>query len=249
MLLLLIAFVGGVLTVISPCVLPVLPVLLSGTVGGRARPAGIIVGFVGSFVVLTLFLSTLVSALNLSPDALRWGAVALLFIFGLTLAVPALQLRFEVLAARVMPQNVATGNSKGGDGFGGGLLVGLTLGLVWTPCVGPILASVTTLALSGQVTAFAVAMTLAYALGVALPMLAIMRGGRAMLKRVPALMGNLSRIQQTFGVVLAVFAVGMAFGLDRAAQTFIVERVPYVQRLTFLEETDSVRQQLQQQAP
>ena len=104
MLLLLIAFLGGVLTVASPCVLPVLPVLLSGTVGGRARPGGIIFGFIGSFVLITLFLASIVGTLNLSPDALRWAAVALLFVFGLTLAVPGLQQRFEVLAARAVPQ-------------------------------------------------------------------------------------------------------------------------------------------------
>ena len=75
-------------------------------------------------------------------------------------------------------------------------------------------------------------------------MLAIMRGGRALLGRVPALMNNLSGIQRAFGMVLALFAVGMAFGLDRAAQTFIVERVPYVQKLTFLEDSDTVQQQL-----
>lgn len=240
MLLLLIAFLGGVLTVASPCVLPVLPVLLSGTVGGRARPAGIIAGFISSFVLITLFLSAIVTALGISADWLRWGAVGLLFFFGLTLAVPSLQRRFEVLAARAVPQK--TGGQP--DGFVGGVLVGLTLGLVWTPCVGPILASVTTLALSGSVTAFAAVVTLAYALGVAVPMLAIMRGGRALLHKVPALMNNLSGLQRAFGVVLAMFAVGMAFGLDRAAQTFIVERVPYVQKLTFLEDSDRVQQQV-----
>ena len=240
MLLLLIAFLGGVLTVVSPCVLPVLPVLLSGSVGGPARPVGIITGFITSFVLLTLFLATLVSALPIGADTLRWLAVTVLFAFGVTLAVPAVGHRFEQLAARAVPQR----RPGGGDGFAGGLLVGATLGLVWTPCVGPILASVTTLALSGQVTAFAAAVTLAYALGVALPMLAVMRGGRALLHRLPGLLNNLGRVQQTFGVVLALFAVGMAFGVDRAAQTLIVERVPYLGQLTFLEETDAVQGQL-----
>ncbi|MEF2280455.1 cytochrome c biogenesis CcdA family protein [Deinococcus sp. YIM 134068] len=241
MLLLLVAFLGGVLTVVSPCVLPVLPVVLSGTVGGRARPWGIIAGFIGSFVLLTLFLGTLVGALGLSADLLRWGAVALLFTFGLTLAIPALGGRFEQLAARAIPQGSAWG---GGDGLVGGLLVGATLGLVWTPCVGPILASVTTLALSGQVTGFAAAVTTAYALGVALPMFAVMAGGRRLLTRMPALLRNLGGLQRAFGGVLALFALGMALGVDRAAQTLIVERVPYVQNLTFLEESGTVRGQL-----
>ncbi|WP_221090260.1 cytochrome c biogenesis CcdA family protein [Deinococcus aquaedulcis] len=240
MLLLLVAFVGGLLTVLSPCVLPVLPVLLSGTVGGRGRPLGIIAGFLGSFVLLTLFLASVVTALNLSPDAIRWVAVALLAAFGLTLAVPALQARFELAASRALPQR--TGG--GGDGFLGGVLVGATLGVVWTPCVGPILASVTTLALSGEVTAFAAAVTLAYALGVALPMLGVMWGGRRLLHR-PALLGRLNGLQQAFGVVLVLFAAGMVFGLDRQVQTVLVERLPALQRLTFLEETAGVQRELE----
>lgn len=244
MLLLLVAFLGGVLTVLSPCVLPVLPVLLSGTVGGRGRPLGIIAGFIGSFVLLTLFLASVVSALNLSPDLIRWVAIALLLGFGLTLAVPALQRRFELAMSRALPQR----RPGDRDGFLGGVLVGVTLGVVWTPCVGPILASVTTLALSGQVTAFAFAATLAYALGVAAPMLAVMLGGRRLLHR-PALLGRLGGLQQVFGAVLVVFAVGMAFGVDRQVQTLLVERLPALQQLTFLEETDAVQQQLQRQSP
>lgn len=244
MLLLLVAFVGGVLTVLSPCVLPVLPVLLSGTVGGRGRPPGIILGFVGSFVLLTLFLAGVVSALGVGPDVVRWGAVALLFAFGLTLAVPALQTRFEVAMARALPQRRGTDK----DGFLGGVLVGATLGVVWTPCVGPVLASVTTLALSNQVTAFAAAVTLAYALGVAVPMLGVMWGGRKLLHR-PALLGRLGAIQQTFGVVLVLFAAGMVFGVDRRAQTLLVDAVPALQNLTFLENTAAVQGQIEQQLP
>lgn len=244
MLLLLVAFLGGVLTVLSPCVLPVLPVLLSGTVGGRGRPLGIIAGFIGSFVLLTLFLASVVSALNLSPDLIRWVAIALLLGFGLTLAVPALQHRFELAMSRSLPQR----RPGDRDGFLGGVLVGVTLGVVWTPCVGPILASVTTLALSGQVTGFAFAATLAYALGVAAPMLTVMLGGRRLLHR-PALLGRLGQLQQVFGAVLVVFAIGMVFGVDRQVQTLLVERLPALQQLTFLEESDAVQQQLQRQLP
>lgn len=240
MLLLLVAFVGGVLTVLSPCVLPVLPVLLSGTVGGRGRPVGIIAGFITSFVLLTLFFATIVSALNLSPDSIRWVAVALLLGFGLTLAVPALGTRFEIAVSRVLPQR----RGPDGNGFLGGVLVGMTLGVVWTPCVGPILASVTTLALSNQVNAFAALITLAYTLGVAVPMLGVMWGGRKLLHR-PALMNRLGALQQTFGAVLVLFAVGMVFGVDKRAETFVVERLPALQNLTFLEQTAAVQTELE----
>lgn len=118
MLLLLVAFLGGVLTMLSPCVLPVLPVLLSGSVGGAGRPLGIVAGFTGSFVLLTLFLASVVGALGLSADVIRWGAVLLLFGFGLTLAVPALHERFERLTAPL-----ASRQASGREGIVGGVLV------------------------------------------------------------------------------------------------------------------------------
>lgn len=254
MLLLLVAFVGGLLTVLSPCVLPVLPVLLSGTVGGKGRPLGIIAGFIGSFVLLTLFLSSIVGALGLSADVLRWGAVILLLGFGLVLALPALHQRFELWMSRTIklpsaqPNNQPNSGQDNANGFVSGVFVGATLGIVWTPCVGPVLASVTTLALSGTVTVFAAAITFAYALGVALPMLAVMLGGRKLLHR-PALLGRLGSIQQTFGVALVLFAVGMMFGLDRQFQTFLVEQLPALQNLTFLEESNQVQNALEQHLP
>lgn len=238
MLLLLVAFFGGVLTMLSPCVLPVLPVLLSGSVGGAGRPLGIVAGFIGSFVLLTLFLASVVGALGLSADVIRWGAVLLLFGFGLTLAVPTLHERFERLTAPI-----ASRQASGREGFVGGVLVGVTLGVIWTPCVGPILASVTTLALSGQVTAFAAAVTFAYTLGVALPMLAVMLGGRRALHR-PALLSRLGAIQQGFGVVLVLFAGGMVFGLDRQVQTLLTDNLPWLQQLTFLEQQGSIQEQV-----
>ncbi len=249
MLLLLVAFVGGLLTVLSPCVLPVLPVLMSGTVGGAGRPLGIIAGFVGSFVVLTLFVATLVNAFGLSPDAIRWGAVLLLFTFGLVLAVPALHIRFELWASRSIPQTkIPQTKTSQRDGFLGGFLIGLTLGVVWTPCVGPILASVITLALSGEITFFAGLVTLIYALGVSLPMFGVMVWGRKLLHR-PALLGRLGQIQQVFGVVLLLFALGMVFGVDKSFQTFLVERLPALQQLSFLEDLDVVQKQIEQKLP
>lgn len=106
----------------------------------------------------------------------------------------------------------------------------------------------TTLALRGQVTGFAFAATLAYALGVAAPMLAVLLGGRRLLHR-PALPGRLGGLQQVFGAVLVVFAIGMVFGVDRQVQTLLVDRLPALQQLTFLEESDAVQQQLQRQLP
>ena len=95
------AFLSGILTVASPCVLPVLPFLLSGSIGGKSRPYGIIAGFIASFTVFTLFLSAIVQALGVSPDALRLVSVGLLLMFGLVLCVPQLHTSFAELGLPV----------------------------------------------------------------------------------------------------------------------------------------------------
>jgi cytochrome c-type biogenesis protein len=234
------AFLSGIITVASPCVLPVLPFLLSGSIGGKARPYGIVAGFVVSFTLVTLFIGAVVQALGIAPDVLRTVSVAMLLVFGLLLAVPFLHQFYERLSSRAVAgiQGSVQGNgiNSQNNGFVGGVLVGLTLGLLWTPCVGPIMASVITLALSGAVTAQAIATTVAFSLGTALPMLAVMLGGRKLLNRVPLLMQNLGRVQQGFGVVLVVFAIGIGFGYDRAFQSWFLDTFPgYSEVLTKFE--------------
>ncbi|WP_299430180.1 cytochrome c biogenesis CcdA family protein [uncultured Meiothermus sp.] len=234
MLTALFAFLSGIVTVASPCVLPVLPFLLSGAVGGRLRPYGIILGFVASFTVVTLFLSALVTTLNIPPDTLRYVSIALLLGFGLVLWVPALHKGFEGLSSRSLSKMPLVQ----GNGFWGGTAVGATLGVLWTPCVGPIMAGVITLALSGSVNGQAALVTLAFSLGTALPMLAVMLGGRRLLGRIPGLMNNLSGVQRGFGVVMVLFAMGFFFGLDRSFQTWVLDTFPgYADFLTRLEGT------------
>ncbi|MDX2003772.1 MAG: cytochrome c biogenesis CcdA family protein [Meiothermus sp.] len=226
------AFLSGIVTVASPCVLPVLPFLLSGSIGGRLRPYGIVAGFVLSFTLLTLFLSALVGALGIPADTLRMVSVVMLLGFGLVLLVPQLHRLYEGTASRSL------GGLKQvqGDGFWGGALVGLTLGVLWSPCVGPIMAGVISLALSGNLTGQAAFTTLAFSLGTAIPMLAVMLGGRKLLGRVPWLMNNLGRVQRGFGVVMVLFAVGFFFGADRAVQTWVLDTFPqYEAFLTRLE--------------
>ena len=245
--LLVFAFVSGIVTILSPCILPVLPIVLSGGVaGGKARPLGVVTGFVASFSAFTLALTALVQALGVSPDALRIVAVVLIAAFGLVMAIPALRDLFERAVSRLA--GLAGGQRGGGaprSGFWAGLPVGVGLGLVWTPCVGPIMASVVSLALTQRVDGGAVAITLAYALGTSLPMFAVMAGGRALLERVPGLKRNAGRIQQVFGVLMIAVAVSIAFGIDRRLQAAILDVFPnYGAGLTRLEEAAPVREAL-----
>jgi cytochrome c biogenesis protein CcdA/thiol-disulfide isomerase/thioredoxin len=245
------AFLSGVVTILSPCILPVLPIVLSGSLGkGKARPIGVIAGFVVSFTLFTLALSAIVQALGIPPDAMRYLAVALIVAFGLVLLVPSLNRIFEVVGSRV----AALGQSRSGRGAGvsrvagfwGGLPVGFSLGLVWTPCVGPIMASVISLALTKRVDGGSVLITLAYTIGTAIPMLAIMLGGRALLARVPALTRSAPAIQRGFGVLMVVLGVGIGLGFDRSVQAAILGAFPsYGSGLTALEQVAPVRAALQ----
>src|SRR6516162_9371022 len=132
-----IGFVAGVVTAISPCVLPVLPVLLAGGASGR-KPLRIIAGLVASFTVFTLFASWILSKLGLPQDFLRNLAIVLLFVTAATLFVPRVALLVERplnAFSRLRPRNV-----------GGGFVFGATLGLLFVPCAGPVLATISVVA-------------------------------------------------------------------------------------------------------
>jgi cytochrome c biogenesis protein CcdA/thiol-disulfide isomerase/thioredoxin len=237
------AFVSGVITILSPCILPVLPIVLSGSVGGgRARPFGVLAGFVASFTVFTLALSAIVQALGIPVDALRIAAVVLVILFGLVMVVPWLQDRFEVLAARIARRRAGRGSPATRQGFWSGLLVGLSLGLIWTPCVGPIMASVISLALTQHVDSGSVLITLAYTLGTSIPMLGVMLGGRALVSRVPALTRHAAGIQKGFGVLMIVMGIAIGVGWDRQFQSFVLRALPgYGTGLTAIEQTAPVK--------
>jgi len=243
------AFLAGIVTILSPCILPILPIVLSSTVDttGKRRPLGVVVGFVLSFTFFTLFLTTLVRLIGIPAESLRYLSIIILIIFGLSLFIPQIQLVIEQLFSkltRFAPQ------SQTRHGFFGGLIIGLSLGLLWTPCVGPILASVISLALSGTVTAQAFIITFAYATGTAIPMFLILQAGSTALQKIPWLLKNSARIQKGFGIVMILVAIAIFFNLDRRFQTYILNTFPqYGVGLTQLEDNQLVRDTLQRLNP
>lgn len=248
------AFLAGIVTILSPCILPILPIILSSSVGGKeigkSRPFGVVLGFIASFTFFTLFLSTIVRLSGIPADSLRFLSVIIIAGFGVSFLIPRFQAMLERMfssLARFAPQRSSTtGMPAGRQGFGSGVLIGLSLGLLWTPCVGPILASVISLAIIGTVTFDAFIITLAYSMGTAIPMFAIMIGGQNLLKRVPWLLANTSNIQKAFGIVMIVTALGILFNYDRKIQTFILEKFPqYGVGLTQFEDNELIRNQLE----
>jgi cytochrome c biogenesis protein CcdA/thiol-disulfide isomerase/thioredoxin len=204
-----IGFAAGVITAVSPCVLPVLPIVLAGgATGSGRRPLAIVAGLVASFTLFTLTASVILSWLGLPQDFLRNVAIGLLFLVALTLVVPRagalLERPFAFLTRR-----------RGGD-LGGGFVLGASLGLVFVPCAGPILATITVLAAQHRVGVKTVLLTLAYALGAAVPMLLIALGGQRVARRLRTQGENLRR---AMGVVLAAAAVVLIFNVEQSVQT------------------------------
>lgn len=244
LLLILFAFLAGVVTILSPCILPILPIVLSSSVdtSGKRRPFGVVIGFVLSFTFFTLFLSAIVKITGIPAESLRFISVVILSVFGLSLLIPKVQVLIEQQFSKL---SAFTPNTTTRHGFFGGLIIGLSLGLLWTPCVGPILASVISLAISGTVTMQAFVLTLAYSLGTAIPMFVIIFGGQNMLHRTPWLLANTEKIRKTFGIIMIITAIGIFFNIDRRFQTYILTIFPnYGVGLTKLEDNDAVRKQL-----
>lgn len=239
------AFLSGIITILSPCILPVLPIILSGSVGGKRKPIGIVIGFIASFTLFTLTLSAIVQGLNISPDTLRFIAIGIIVTFGVVLLIPKLQYYFELLVSRF----IKVKQKEKRKGLLGGIFIGTSLGLIWTPCVGPIMASVITLAISQEVDGGAVAITLAYSFGTAIPMLAVMIGSRKLLNRFPKLVTNSGRVQRVFGIVMILIGISIGFGIDRKFQSFILTRFPnYGSSITSIEDREVIDDALQERS-
>jgi cytochrome c biogenesis protein CcdA/thiol-disulfide isomerase/thioredoxin len=214
-LLVLFALIAGAGTALSPCVLPVLPALLSASAtGGRRRPVGIVLGLAVTFTVTIVGLATVVDGVGLGDALLRDLAIVALALFGLAVAIPRLGDRLEAPLSRL----ARFGPSSGGRGFWSGLLVGAALGFVYAPCAGPVLAAVISVsAASGRT----VVIGLAYALGSSIVLLVLALAGRRLTVRLRG--PGLSR---ALGTVMMLTAVALAFQLDIRFQTAIANHLP-----------------------
>ncbi|RXH20531.1 cytochrome c biogenesis CcdA family protein [Bradyrhizobium guangzhouense] len=208
------AVLAGILTIAAPCTLPMLPILLGASIGhsSRARPALIALGFIISFSAAALLLGALTKLFDFDPNVLREAAAILLFGFGLLMLWPA---PFEWLSIRLNGWlNLGAVGGAQREGALGGLVLGTTLGLVWTPCAGPVLGSILTLVATSKNLGWAGTLLVAYAIGAAIPMLAIAYGGQAATTRVRSLSRISPRLQQGFGVVVIAFALAAYFQYD-----------------------------------
>ena len=219
-LLVLFALLAGAGTALSPCVLPVLPAVLSaGVTGGQRRPLGVALGLALSFTFATVALVYVIDALGLPNDLTRDIAIATLLVFGVLLCSRPLADRVEAWISRVVPKPARAG----GDGFGSGMVLGASLGLVYAPCAGPILAGVITVSAAQDFTVGKLAVALAYSLGSSIVLYLLMLGGRRITDRLGAVRG---RVQVAMGAVMIAVAVVMIADLDVRFENAIARHLP-----------------------
>lgn len=222
------ALLAGIVTVAGPCILPLLPVILgtASVQSHRARPLFIVLGFILAFCGVVLIFAVFGQAIPFSSQAFRTVAAIIIGLFGLSMLFPQIQEKLfgkmTSAISRLAPQQKADG------GLLSGFILGASLGLVWTPCAGPVLGSILTLVASRHDLSQAAGLLLAYAIGAAVPMLAIAYGGQAAITRVHSLAKYTTLIQRCFGVLIILVAIGLYFGFDQTIQTYLLTNDPWL---------------------
>lgn len=229
-------FLAGMLSILSPCVLPLLPIVFgSSSATHRLGPVALGAGLTLSFVAMGLFVATLGQAIGLDGAWLRQAGGVLLIALGVILLVPELGARVAVAAG---PAGAWMEQRMSGLGEGGGLAgqfgTGLLLGIVWLPCVGPTLGAASLLASRGEsLDAVALVMT-AFGIGAAIPLILIGLVSRAALARWRARIAHAGHAgKMAFGGILLLVGLLVASGLDKRLETWLVDLSPeWLTRLT-----------------
>ncbi len=213
--LLVVAFLGGLITGLSTCFVPVLQVVMAGGATGtsRSRPFLIIAGLVVSFSLTELLGSTVLSALHLPQNLLFWLGIGLLLLLALGLLVPF----FGELIERPFARLGASRYAKSGGGFA----LGLSLGLVFVPCAGPVLAAISVASAHHRINASSLFVTIFYAVGAALPLLVFAIIAQRAATSWAKLRTHLPAIRRVSGAVLAVTTLAIAFGWLDSLQTSV----------------------------
>lgn len=219
---------AGGLTTLSPCVFPLLPLVLGGSMQrNRAAPLAMGLGMVLSFVVLGVFVGVLGDALGLDPAVVRTGSAAMLIAFGLVMLVPVLNRGFTNLISPIATSANSASTGLDGGSLGGALMMGGLLGLVWSPCSGPLLGSALTLVASeGGAMRGGVILGL-FGLGAAIPLVMAAYASRAGFTRLRGwVLSHADSSKKMFGLLLLGVGVMILTGADRWLEGQITNVMP-----------------------
>ncbi len=245
-ILLIFSFLAGFVTILAPCIWPLLPIVLSASSGtGKRKPLGITLGVMTSFTVFTLSISYLERIFHLDPNIFRLLAVIIIGLLGVSMLIPSLGARFEIFINHLLSP-LQNKFKKQGTGFWAGYGTGFSIGLVWAPCAGPILATIATLAATQAVDIRVVAITLAYVTGLGIPLFFISLAGSWCFSRMRQFTKYTGRVQQVFGVVMIAAALLIYTNYDKTIQIKILNLFPsYGNLFNKIENNETVAKELQ----
>jgi len=222
------AFVAGTLSILSPCVLPILPIVFGAALArGRWAPAALAAGIALAFTAAGLFVATVGFALGFDASWLRGVAAVLLIAFALVLLVPVLEERFALAAGRFSATVDGATRRFAPGGVGGQFLLGVALGVAWSPCVGPTLGAASILAAQGHALGQVALTMLAFALGASLPLIGLgvlsqrLAGRWRDALRTAGRQGRLA-----LGAVAGLIGLLIVSGLDRPIEALLVTASP-----------------------
>ena len=222
------AFLAGILSTLSPCVLPLLPIVLGAAAAEhRMGPAALAAGLALSFVAVGLFVATIGFSIGLDGDFFRRFAAVLLMVIGAILLLPALQMRVAAAAGPMSNWMEQRFGGVSSSGLGGQFAVGLLLGAVWSPCVGPTLGAASVLSAKGQNLGQVGLTMFAFGIGAALPLLILgMLSREALMRWRDKLMGAGSGLKKVLGALLVLVGLMILTDLDKAFETALVTIMP-----------------------
>ncbi len=220
------AFLEGLALIVSPCILPILPIILSASLtGGKKRPIGIIVGFIIFFAIFTFYSRQLVAIAGINLNIVRYISFAILFILGCVLFSSKLTEKFSLLTQRIGALGASFTKPEGG--FWYGLMFGGLIGLIWTPCAGPILAAVIVQTIIQKSNLNSLITIFCFSLGVGIPMLIITFFGQRIMNKLSFLKNNTTIIRKIFGVLIILSVVYMVIMTEKG---FLLPQFTHVGR-------------------
>jgi len=227
-------FAAGLLTVVTPCILTILPAMLAGSAGGKLRPVAIVAGMSLTFTIMGVAISALGAVFYSFETVLRW--FALLFIIGMGVVLYDEEINNEYVKitsrlsdiirsaiGRYLPGMQDSENRKG---LFGAFTLGTSLGILWIPCVGPILGSVLAFVSLGSDMELGAMLLFTYSLGVGIPMLLIAYTGQSLSGRIRWLAAHSYRLKKLSGAVLIIVGIAMLFGIDKWLQSVLLPYFP-----------------------
>ncbi|MEX0284958.1 MAG: cytochrome c biogenesis CcdA family protein [Paracoccaceae bacterium] len=223
------AYIAGLLTLINPCVLPVLPIVLVGALqADRRGPLALAAGMSLAFVGFGMFVATVGYSVGLDAETLGLIGAVMMILFGVILLVPALGQRFELATAGFASAADAQIGSGANSGLRGQFLGGALLGAVWSPCIGPTLGGAIALASAGQSLGWAFLIMVFFSLGVSTLIVGIGMGAQSAIRtRANALRGLAQRSKPIMGVVFIAVGVMLLSGVHHMIEAWAVETLPY----------------------